>query len=141
MRAKDRISRSRIEVRLRPNLPIPAPILYGSCDRSGRALKWAAGLVHQRALSVIATEQARCRPMSCSTSFPADGQGRGISSGPIVVEVGGHYFHERTKFQAARDRQRDRAMIAEGFRVVRFTGQEVYRAAKACAPEVGRLVE
>ena len=68
-----------------------------------------------------------------------DDQVRGIAPGPLVVEVDGHEFHERTKLQAARDRQRDRAMIAEGFRVVRFTGQEVYRAAE-CADEVGRLV-
>ena len=50
---------------------------------------------------------------------------------------------EEPKFlsaQAARDRQRDRAMIAEGFRVVRFTGQEIYRDVEGCAEEVGRLV-
>ncbi len=68
-----------------------------------------------------------------------DDQGRGIAPGPVVVEVDGHEFHERTKFQAARDRQCDRAMIAEGFRVVRFAGQEVYRVAAECAEEVGRL--
>ena len=63
-----------------------------------------------------------------------------MAPGPLVVEVDGHEFHERTRFQAARDRQRDRAMIAEGFRVIRFTGQEVYRAAEACAQEVAQLV-
>ena len=61
--------------------------------------------------------------------------------GPLVVEVDRHEFHERTKFQAARDRQRDRAMIAEGFRVIRFTGQEIYRDVEGCAEEVVRLVK
>ena len=89
---------------------------------------------------VIATEQARYRADVLVYIVPGDDQGRGIAPGPLVVEVDGHEFHERTKFQAARDRQRDRAMIPAGFRVVRFTGQEVYRAAEDCAQEVGRLV-
>ncbi len=89
---------------------------------------------------VIATEQDRYRADVLVYIVAADDQGRGIAPEPLVVEVDGHEFHERTKFQAARDRQRDRAMIAEGFRVVRFTGQEVYRAAEQCAQEVARLV-
>jgi len=89
---------------------------------------------------VIATEQARYRADVLVYIVPGDEKGRGIAPGPLVVEVDGHEFHERTKFQAARDRQRDRAMIAEGFRVVRFTGQEVYRGAEGCAQEVAQLV-
>ncbi len=38
------------------------------------------------------------------------------------------------------ERERDRAMIAEGFRVVRFTGQEVYRGEEDCAQEDAQLV-
>lgn len=44
----------------------------------------------------------------------------------IVVEIDGHDFHERTKQQAARDRSRDRALTAGGYKVLRFTGSEVY---------------
>ncbi len=42
---------------------------------------------------------------------------------PTVVEVDGYPFHEKTREQATRDRQRDRAMLLEGVRVVRFSGR------------------
>ena len=47
--------------------------------------------------------------------------------GKIVVEIDGHNFHERTKEQAAHDRSRDRALMAAGYKVVRFTGSEIYK--------------
>ncbi len=46
---------------------------------------------------------------------------------PIVIEVDGHEFHERTKEQAQRDKSRDRALTGAGYRVLRFTGSEVFR--------------
>jgi very-short-patch-repair endonuclease len=46
-----------------------------------------------------------------------------------VVECDGHDFHERTKEQAERDRSRDRAVQAQGWRMFRFTGSELYRSA------------
>lgn len=55
---------------------------------------------------------------------------------PLVVEVDGHDFHERTKEQAEHDRRRDRLMIESGATVLRFTGREVWRNARACADEV-----
>lgn len=54
----------------------------------------------------------------------------------IVVECDGHEFHEKTKQQAARDKARDRAIQAEGYRVFRFTGSELWRNPIACASEV-----
>ncbi len=54
----------------------------------------------------------------------------------VVVECDGHDFHERTKEQAKRDRGMDRALTAAGFRVLRFTGSEIYRDAVRCAKEV-----
>jgi very-short-patch-repair endonuclease len=54
----------------------------------------------------------------------------------LVVECDGHDYHERTKDQAARDRQRDRQMQSEGLKVFRFTGSELYRDAIKCAGEV-----
>ena len=53
-----------------------------------------------------------------------------------VVECDGHDFHERTKAQAARDRQRDRRLQDAGFRVFRFTGSELFNKPMACADEV-----
>lgn len=44
----------------------------------------------------------------------------------LAIEVDGHDFHERTKEQAAADKQRDRALAMAGYRVIRFTGSEIY---------------
>jgi very-short-patch-repair endonuclease len=44
----------------------------------------------------------------------------------MVVECDGHDFHERTKEQARRDKERDRSIQALGYKVFRFTGSEVY---------------
>ena len=43
-----------------------------------------------------------------------------------IVECDGHDFHERTKEQALRDRQRDRRAQQEGWRIFRLTGSELY---------------
>lgn len=53
-----------------------------------------------------------------------------------VVECDGHEFHEKTKRQAARDRQRDRACQALGYQLFRFTGSEIFADASGCALEV-----
>lgn len=53
-----------------------------------------------------------------------------------VVEADGHDFHERTKEQAARDRQRDRDLQTAGYLVLRFTGSEIYRDPWRCAEAV-----
>ena len=54
----------------------------------------------------------------------------------IVVECDGHDFHERTKEQATRDKSRDREMQIAGYRVLRFTGSEIWRDAFKCADQV-----
>jgi len=53
-----------------------------------------------------------------------------------VVECDGHDYHERTKAQAKRDKQRDREMQALGYAVLRFTGSEIYKDAAGCAEQV-----
>jgi very-short-patch-repair endonuclease len=66
----------------------------------------------------------------------------------IAVECDGHDFHERTKEQAKRDKKRDRFLQAEGWKVLRFTGSEVYadpggaagEVRDALVAEIGRLV-
>ena len=56
----------------------------------------------------------------------------------IVVECDGHEFHDRTKEQAKRDRERDRFMQDQGFRVYRFTGSEIYNSPLKCSEAVLR---
>lgn len=55
---------------------------------------------------------------------------------PIVIECDGHEFHERTKEQAERDRSRDRNLTEQGYRVLRFTGREIWRSPWNCAIEI-----
>ena len=58
------------------------------------------------------------------------------SGSKIAIECDGHDFHERTKEQAAHDKQRDRWLQSEGWIVLRFTGSEVYKDAHACVGEI-----
>lgn len=54
----------------------------------------------------------------------------------MVVECDGHEFHERTKEQAQRDKERDRYLQTQGFNVFRFTGSEIWADAFKCAAQV-----
>jgi hypothetical protein len=44
----------------------------------------------------------------------------------LIVECDGHDFHEKTKDQAQRDKARDRYFVAQGYRVLRYTGSELF---------------
>ena len=59
----------------------------------------------------------------------------------IVVECDGHDFHEKTKDQAAADKQRDRHLAALGCTVLRFTGSEIWADSHKCASEVRAIVK
>lgn len=54
---------------------------------------------------------------------------------PIVVECDGHDFHERTKEQARRDKARDRYLQVAGYKVLRFTGSEIWADPLDCAQQ------
>lgn len=54
---------------------------------------------------------------------------------PIAIELDGHDFHERTKEQARRDKSRDRNFTNQGWKVLRFTGSEVYADPELCVLE------
>lgn len=54
----------------------------------------------------------------------------------IAIECDGHAFHEKTKEQAARDKDRDRRILVAGFPVMRFTGSEIYRDVHRCVEQV-----
>lgn len=54
----------------------------------------------------------------------------------IVVECDGHDFHEKTKEQAARDKKRDRFFQGLDFKVLRFTGSEIWADPHACVEEI-----
>lgn len=53
----------------------------------------------------------------------------------VIVECDGHEFHERTKEQAARDKQRVRMLVLEGYIVLNYTGSEIWNSPFKCARE------
>lgn len=53
----------------------------------------------------------------------------------LIVELDGHDFHEKTKEQAARDKKRDRYLQSLGYRVLRYSGSEIWRAPGEAAHE------
>jgi very-short-patch-repair endonuclease len=54
----------------------------------------------------------------------------------MVVECDGHDYHEWTKEQARRDRERDRNLQSFGFLVYRYTGREIWEDVFTCATQV-----
>ncbi|MGI8597281.1 MAG: endonuclease domain-containing protein [Thermoleophilaceae bacterium] len=57
----------------------------------------------------------------------------------LVVELDGHAAHSpRTAFE--RDRARDRALHAAGWRVLRITWRQLHREADAVAADLGVLL-
>lgn len=59
----------------------------------------------------------------------------------LIIECDGHDFHERTKEQAIRDRERDRRLQQHGETIFRFTGSEIWNNAIGCADQVLRWVD
>src|SRR6266702_6335093 len=55
---------------------------------------------------------------------------------PVFIECDGHDFHERTKEQAARDREKDRRIQAAGIPILRFTGSQIHADPIECGFEV-----
>jgi very-short-patch-repair endonuclease len=54
----------------------------------------------------------------------------------VIVECDGHEFHERTKEQASRDKERDRTLQQLGYNVFRYSGSDIWKDAMVCASEV-----
>jgi len=59
----------------------------------------------------------------------------------LIVECDGHDFHEKTKDQARRDKQRDRWFVSNGYQVLRFTGSEIWANPFECAKEIDRCLK
>lgn len=60
---------------------------------------------------------------------------RGSNFYTFVIEIDGHEWHEKTKEQAAKDRQKDRVYLKNLEIPIRFTGSEVYHDPTQCVKE------
>ncbi len=67
--------------------------------------------------------------------------GKGLIRYPfwVAVDCDGHEFHERTKWQAMKDRRKDRALMRSGLKFVRFTGAEITLNADQCVMQIEQL--
>ena len=54
----------------------------------------------------------------------------------VAIELDGHEFHEKTKEQVAADKARERVLVKNGWRVIRFSGSDVHRDVAARIREV-----
>lgn len=63
----------------------------------------------------------------------------GLKGTNIGIEIDGHDYH-KTKQQRTRDAERQRYLEYEGWRIVRFTGSEVYRNSRGCAREAKVII-
>lgn len=57
-----------------------------------------------------------------------------------VIECDGHDFHEKTKEQAKKDKKRDRDLISLGYKVLRFTGSEIYTNYEDLIGEINKII-
>lgn len=57
----------------------------------------------------------------------------------IAIELDGHEYH-KTKEQRTNDASRERYLESLGWRVIRFTGSEVYKDSQACVEEAIKLI-
>lgn len=46
----------------------------------------------------------------------------------LIIECDGHDYHERTKEQASKDKERDRELKKLGYDVFRYTGRDIHKA-------------
>lgn len=80
--------------------------------------------------------------IAATTQYPWNGYRIDIVCGgqwfgrKIFIECDGHDFHERTKQQASRDRQKDRAAQLAGIPILRFTGSEIHRNVLGCCSQI-----
>lgn len=59
----------------------------------------------------------------------------------LGIEIDGHIWHEKTKEQAQHDKKRERFLISKGWKILRFTGSEVYKDPAKCLDETIRIGE
>jgi len=57
-----------------------------------------------------------------------------------AIECDGHEFHEKTKKQAQRDKERDRFFQSLGLLVLRYSGSEIFHDPVKCASDALRII-
>ena len=64
-----------------------------------------------------------------------------FSDEKIIIECDGHDFHEKTKEQAKHDKERDRYLTSNGYKILRYTGSELYNNFNEIENELSSLLD
>ena len=59
----------------------------------------------------------------------------------LGIEIDGHIWHEKTKDQVQCHKERERFLISMGWKLLRFTGSEVFKNPQKCIHETIELIE
>lgn len=62
-----------------------------------------------------------------------------IESPRLGIEIDGHIWHEKTKEQVQYHKKRERFLVANNWKLLRFTGSEIYKDAEKCVDEVIKI--
>jgi len=58
-----------------------------------------------------------------------------------AIECDGHDFHEKTKEQVKHDKQRERILLNNFSKVIRFSGSEIYNNTNKCVQETLEIIK
>lgn len=64
-----------------------------------------------------------------------------FSDDKVIIECDGHDYHEKTKEQAKHDKERDRYLTSLGYKILRYTGSEIYNDFIKIEKELSILLE
>lgn len=128
-----------IDKQLAKRCESPIEILLGAAlifyDKMEVASAWPLVLAGQEEISDWPAEARLLIPQYRFEEYRIDWVYRD-GDNLTFIECDGHDFHERTKVQAARDKQRDRNIQSAGHPILRFTGSEIHKDALGCAAQI-----
>jgi len=58
----------------------------------------------------------------------------------VIVECDGHIWHERTKEERKKEKERDRFLTSEGYKILHFTGSEIFNNPYKVSEEIHKFL-
>jgi len=101
------------------------------CESPIESAFWSAGYFELSKLGQL-TPQVKVGPYRLDFMFQANGL-------KLAIELDGQDYHS-SREQRMKDYQRQRHLEAQGWRIIRFTGAEIYGDVQRCVGDVVRLV-
>ena len=64
-----------------------------------------------------------------------------VDTPKLGIEIDGYIWHERTKEQVQYHKERERFLVSNGWKLLRFTGSEVYKNPGKCVDEILEIAD